>query len=73
MSKARVAPIKPRTLPPMELAALELGTKLAHYHKSLLQIVKVYILIDSEIWLCWIRKISCEAVCEKKTLAKKII
>ena len=31
MSKTRVAPIKPRTLPQLELTAVEMGTRLAAY------------------------------------------
>ena len=40
MSKTRVAPIKPRTLPQLELTAIEMGTRLATYLKSVTSIDK---------------------------------
>ena len=60
MSKARVAPIKPRTLPQMELTAIELGVKLAAYlDKQIKGIQQIHIWTDSEICLFWIARQNC--------------
>ena len=39
MSKSRVAPIKPRTLPQLELTAIEMGTRLATYIMNVTSII----------------------------------
>ena len=57
MSKSRVTPLKERTLPQLELTAIELGTRLANYLNSKFsEIQETYIWTDSEICLHWIAK-----------------
>lgn len=57
-SKTRVAPIKNRTIPQLELTALLVGTKLATYILETLKhlkISKVYMWSDSEVALQWLK------------------
>ena len=57
-SKARVSPIKSRTLPQLELTAILVGTKLGVYiHKVLhnIKIPRTYVWSDSEVALQWLR------------------
>ena len=60
MSKNRVAPTKPITLPRLELMAALTATRLADFVFSSIphdqQRVKVYFWTDSQIVLCWILK-----------------
>ena len=60
MSKARVAPLKTRSLPQMELTAIELGVKLAKYLQTVIKGIKqAFIWTDSEICLYWIAREKC--------------
>ena len=57
-SKGRVTPIKGRSLPELELTALQVGTQLAHYVKESLKDVKfksTYVWSDNEAALQWVR------------------
>ena len=57
-SKGRVSPVNNRSLPELELTAIQVGTQLAHYIKDLLKSVKItaiYIWSDNESALQWIR------------------
>ena len=57
-SKGRVSPVSNRSLPELELTALQVGTQLAHYiNESLknLKITDTYIWSDNESALQWIR------------------
>lgn len=56
-SRARVTPIKSRTIPQLELTALLLGTKLAYHvlHTLKLTIRETYIWSDNEAALQWIK------------------
>ncbi|XP_069160890.1 uncharacterized protein [Procambarus clarkii] len=61
-SKARVAPLKKRTLPQMELTALLTGTRLAVHIKQVLStmnIKDVIIWSDNEAVLQWVRNDNC--------------
>ena len=57
ISKARVNPVPPRTLPQMELTALQVGVQLAHYivNSTKFQYEKVAIWSDNEASLQWVR------------------
>lgn len=58
-SKARVAPIKTRTIPQLELTSLLIGTRLAlHVLQTLhhLTITNVYVWSDNEAALQWVKK-----------------
>ncbi|XP_045116130.1 uncharacterized protein LOC123507385 [Portunus trituberculatus] len=57
-SKARVAPIKKRSVPQLELTAMLVGTKLGNYiHETLkLNLKETYLWSDSEAALQWLRK-----------------
>ena len=56
-SKARVNPVPPRTLPQMELTALQVGVQLAHFivNSIKFQYEKVVIWSDNEASLQWVR------------------
>ena len=57
-SKARVAPLKTRTLPQLELTSLQIGTQFASYLVNILKdfdIERVVIWSDSEVALQWVR------------------
>ena len=57
-SKGRVTPVKNRSLPELELTALQVGTQLAHYISESLSDLKItatYIWSDNEPALQWIR------------------
>ena len=56
MAKARVAPLKPKTLPQLELTAVLIASKLAKYINDTLeiQITETHIWSDSEIAIQWI-------------------
>lgn len=57
-SKARVAPVKTKTIPQLELTAILVGTKLASYILATLSditITKTYIWSDSEAALQWVK------------------
>jgi len=57
-SKAKVAPVKCKTLPQLELTALYVGVKLQHYiveTLSNIEFKRVYMWSDSEVALQWIR------------------
>ena len=57
-SKGRVSPVKNRSLPELELTAIQVGTQLAYYIKESLKDVKItgtYIWSDNESALQWIR------------------
>ena len=60
MSKNRVAPTRPTTLPRLELVAAVTATRLAEFVCSSIphdkQRVRVYFWTDSQIVLCWILK-----------------
>ena len=58
MSKARVAPLKTKTLPQLELTSLQLGTQLATYASTMLEnitLTKIVLWTDSEVALQWVR------------------
>ncbi|XP_069951702.1 uncharacterized protein [Cherax quadricarinatus] len=58
MSKAKVSPIKSRTLPQLELTAIYVGVKLANYIRNKLQEINIsdtVIWSDNEVSLQWIR------------------
>ena len=61
-SNARVAPMKTRTLPQMELTALQVGTHLAnHLRRTLnININSKVIWSDNEAALQWIRNDNCK-------------
>ena len=57
-SKARVAPLKTKTLPQLELTSMQLGTQLSTHLISTLDQFKIYRTIiwsDSEVALQWVR------------------
>ena len=57
-SKARVAPLKSRTLPQLELTSLQLGTQFASYLVNILRdfnVERVCVWTDSEVALQWVR------------------
>ena len=55
MAKARVAPLKPQTLPHLELTALELGARVASYLVERLgDFRSIYLWTDNEISLFWV-------------------
>ncbi|MCP4253045.1 MAG: hypothetical protein GY775_06490, partial [Candidatus Scalindua sp.] len=58
MAKAKVAPIKPVTIPKLELTALLLAARLTTFitdaYQGILEIAKVHLWCDSQIALCWL-------------------
>ena len=71
-SKARVTPIKSRSLPQLELTALQVGVQLAHYiicTLSDVQIVKTFIWSDNEAALQWVRNNKCDTPYVKNRVA----
>ena len=61
-SRTRVAPLKSRTLPQLELTALQLGAQLAHTLCSILKHItfsKITIFSDNEAALQWVRNDHC--------------
>lgn len=57
MSKARVAPLKPKTLPQLELTAILLGARLGKYIQGTLSSInfnRTFIWTDSEVALQWV-------------------
>ena len=67
-SKARVAPVKGRTVPQLEFTALLVGAKLGEYiHQTLthLNIKDNYLWSDSEVALQWIRKKRENTLCKE--------
>lgn len=61
MAKSRVAPLKPTSIPRLELQAALVGARLAKYLKTSLdiQFEQTFLWSDSEIVLNWIRTSSC--------------
>ena len=58
LSKARVTPLKSRTLPQLELTAIQFGVQLAHYVRNTLSeitFVSVTVFSDNEAALQWVR------------------
>ena len=61
-SKARVTPVKTRTLPKLELTAIQIGVRLANYITRTLRRInfnQVYVWSDNEAALQWIRNDHC--------------
>ena len=55
MSKSRAAPLKPITLPKLELMAVVLAARLSNFVRNSLSIdYALYLWSDSQIVLCWI-------------------
>ena len=54
MAKNRVAPIKPLTIPKLELCAAQIGARLCQHITSVIPCDKVYLWSDSQITLQWI-------------------
>lgn len=54
MAKSRVAPLKKRTLPQLELMATVVGARLASYLQSILNVSKSFFWSDSQIVLYWL-------------------
>ncbi|MCP4991708.1 MAG: hypothetical protein GY928_38295, partial [Colwellia sp.] len=58
MAKAKVAPIKPVTIPKLELTALLLAARMTTFitdaYQGILEIAKVHLWCDSQIALCWL-------------------
>lgn len=72
-SKARVTPMKTRSLPQLELTAIQIGTRLARYITTTLKSVdieNVYIWSDSEVALQWIRNGNSNIVYVKNRVSK---
>ena len=72
-SKGRVTPVKNRSLPKLELTALQVGTQLAHYiSKSLsdMKITATYLWLDNKPALQWIRNERSDAPYVKNCTAK---
>ena len=62
MAKTRVAPLKSRTLPQLELTALQLGAQIAHYISTTLHRIpfnRVTLFTDNEATLQWVRNDNC--------------
>ena len=60
MAKSRVAPVKPLTVPKLELMAATVAARLANHVSSSVNLalndpVKVYLWSDSQVTLGWIR------------------
>ena len=65
MSKAKVAPVKSKTLPQLELTALYVGVELQRYVQATLPEIlfqTVYVWSDSEVALQWVRNHNCKQV-----------
>ena len=71
-SKSRVTPVNTRSLPQLELTALQVGTQLAFYIVTTLDITieKVFIWSDNEAALQWIRNNRSENPYVKNRVAK---
>ena len=71
-SKARVAPIKTRTLPQLELAALLIGARLARWIVETINIklCGLYLWTDNEACLQWVKNNKCTNVFVKNRVAE---
>ena len=70
MSKAKVAPVKTKTLPQLELTALYVGVTLEQYIRdtmSNIQFKEVYLWSDSEVALYQVKNNNSKKVCQKQS------